>query len=108
MNNFIGREREISQLKEAVHSKKSTITIIYGRRRVGKSALIKKALEGCPVTFFEGLENQSKAHQILNFLSQLSFQTKKSFDKELPKTWREALMELLDLCREPGAVFVFD
>ncbi len=113
MSEFIGRTREIGQLRQTLNNKKSTITIIYGRRRVGKSELIRKALEGRKAIYFEGLENQSKSHQILNFSSQLSFQTKKEFVKktlgESPlKNWREAFKELLDVCQGGETVIVFD
>jgi AAA+ ATPase superfamily predicted ATPase len=38
---LVGRERELSELKEKYHSKKSELVVLYGRRRVGKSSLIR-------------------------------------------------------------------
>jgi AAA+ ATPase superfamily predicted ATPase len=108
METFIGRTREIKQLQQVISKSLSTITVVYGRRRVGKSALIRKALENRKAYFFEGLENQSKSHQILNFLSQLSFQTKKESPKILPKNWRDAFKELLGVCAKESIVIVFD
>ena len=39
---FIGRKRELDMLEEAYSSKKSELVAIYGRRRIGKSALIRQ------------------------------------------------------------------
>lgn len=42
MSNIIGREREQEILKSSMHSKKSEFIVLYGRRRVGKTFLIKE------------------------------------------------------------------
>lgn len=41
---FIGREREINILMERFTSSKAEFLIIYGRRRIGKTELIKKLI----------------------------------------------------------------
>lgn len=41
---FVGREEELAQLREAFCETRSA-TLIYGKRRVGKTTLIKKAIE---------------------------------------------------------------
>ena len=38
---FIGRKKELKALENAYHSQGSAFMPIYGRRRVGKSELIK-------------------------------------------------------------------
>ena len=38
---FVGREKELAQLHDLINGEAS-IGVIYGRRRIGKSALIKK------------------------------------------------------------------
>ena len=43
---FIGREKELKRLSDALHRPYGSVVALYGRRRVGKSALIAKALEG--------------------------------------------------------------
>ena len=42
---FVGRERELKALKDVYDKNGFGMTIIYGRRRVGKSTLIKKFRE---------------------------------------------------------------
>jgi len=41
---FIGREDQLKKLEKAIHSEKMKLALIYGRRRVGKSELVKHAL----------------------------------------------------------------
>src|SRR5574344_455192 len=42
---FVGREEELAALAQAFSSKGMEVIILYGRRRVGKTELIKEALE---------------------------------------------------------------
>lgn len=42
---FLGRKKELSDLHKEFSSKKKSAILIYGKRRIGKSSLIKKALE---------------------------------------------------------------
>ncbi len=47
---FIGRKTELKKLHSAIESDELSFTIIYGRRRVGKSELVKMALKQSEVT----------------------------------------------------------
>ena len=49
---FIGRTRELNSLKEVYNKKGFGMTIIYGRRRIGKSALIAEFLKGKKAVFY--------------------------------------------------------
>ncbi|MBQ0070986.1 MAG: AAA family ATPase [Spirochaetales bacterium] len=42
---FIGRERELQLLQEELQKDGASAILIYGRRRVGKTTLIKKAAD---------------------------------------------------------------
>lgn len=42
---FVNRKTEIERLKLALSSKKSQLIVIYGRRRCGKSALLRKIMD---------------------------------------------------------------
>ena len=105
---FIGRKEEVRLLRGIISAEKATIGVVYGRRRIGKSELIKKAFEKHRVLIFEGLENRSKQEQIDNFLFQLFYQTKKEFKSIRVKSWREAFLLLHEeLLVNPGHI-VFD
>ena len=49
---FIGRERELKSLEEIYKKNGFGMTIIYGRRRVGKSTLIREFVKGKEVIFY--------------------------------------------------------
>ena len=41
-NHFVNRESELSSLQEAFCSDRAELIVLYGRRRIGKTELIKK------------------------------------------------------------------
>ena len=49
---FIGRERELSALDGLYRSNKFEFAVIYGRRRVGKTALINKFIDDKNAIYF--------------------------------------------------------
>lgn len=57
---FIGRERELSSLCKSYNSGKFEFVVIYGRRRVGKTALINHFIDGKPAIYFVGVESNAK------------------------------------------------
>ena len=57
---FIGRERELSNLNKLYKSDKFEFAVIYGRRRVGKTALINEFIKGKPAICFTGVETNAK------------------------------------------------
>ncbi len=50
-SDFFGRTGELETLQDAYESTTAEMAIIYGRRRVGKTALIRKFCEGKPLFF---------------------------------------------------------
>lgn len=57
---FIGRERELATLNKLYASNKFEFIVIYGRRRVGKTALINQFIEGKNTIYFMGVESNAK------------------------------------------------
>ena len=57
---FIGRERELNALERMYASDKFEFAVIYGRRRVGKTALINKFLGDKKAIYFMGVESNAK------------------------------------------------
>ena len=64
---IIGRKTEIGRLKKYIASDRSEFIAVYGRRRVGKTFLIKELLEGQFTFRMTGKENARMADQLLNF-----------------------------------------
>lgn len=57
---FIGRERERKALENLYRSDKFEFAVIYGRRRVGKSALINQFIGNRKAIYFMGVESNEK------------------------------------------------
>ena len=65
---FIGREREIAEIRNKLDSEKKEAVLIYGKRRIGKSYLINEVLSfySCHSIYYECL-NASMEENIRNF-----------------------------------------
>lgn len=50
--NFLDREEEVKKVEEKYGSDKSEFVLIYGRRRIGKTELIKKFIEEKKAFYF--------------------------------------------------------
>lgn len=57
---FVGRRRELDVLDELFESEKFEFAVLYGRRRVGKTALINEFLKGKRAIYFTGVESNEK------------------------------------------------
>ncbi len=57
---FIGRERELDSLNKLYTSNKFEFAVIYGRRRVGKTALITQFIKDKTAIYFMGVESNAK------------------------------------------------
>lgn len=57
---FIGRERELKALEKLYASKQFEFAVIYGRRRVGKTALINRFIGDKSAIYFMGVESNAK------------------------------------------------
>ena len=91
---FIGRSKELAVLNGKYQSGRKEFGVIYGRRRIGKSALITKFLEGKEAILF-----QAKKDNAYGNLRSFSYALAKAIG--LPKnyvfgSWEEAFDSLLD------------
>ena len=57
---FVGREKELRDLDKMYHSDKFEFAVIYGRRRVGKTALISHFIQDKKAIYFMGVESNEK------------------------------------------------
>lgn len=57
---FIGREKELSALNRLYLSDKFEFAVIYGRRRIGKTALISEFIKDKKAIYFMGVESNEK------------------------------------------------
>lgn len=87
----IGRNSEVSLLLNALDSNRSELIAVYGRRRVGKTYLIRNVYKNNILFEFSGIHKGTLKQQLKNF--HLKFPVKdKSFKK--PTDWLEAFHQL--------------
>ena len=67
MNDIIGRREEIKILQTVMDSSKSEFVAVYGRRRVGKTFLIRTVLEDTFTFQVTGMGNVNLKQQLTNF-----------------------------------------
>jgi AAA+ ATPase superfamily predicted ATPase len=75
---FIGRQKEVEELKALLTKKTASVAVIKGRRRIGKSRLVHEFARGMTLYAFEGLAPQkgiTAQMQRNEFARQLSAQT---------------------------------
>lgn len=95
-NILIGREKEISKLQDALDSSQAELIAVYGRRRVGKTFLIKQFFEKHAALSFEqtGLHKGSLKEQLNLFSESLGKAFYQGAKMPVPKNWMEALKQL--------------
>ena len=69
---LIGRSEECRRLKQAIDDDKSHFIALYGRRRVGKTFLVKEYFEHKFTFYCTGLLKGNKKQQLANFTNALS------------------------------------
>ncbi|MEL6986261.1 MAG: ATP-binding protein [Bacteroidota bacterium] len=91
---LVGRIKERAVIEKALSSKKAELIAIYGRRRVGKTHLVREVL-GNKINFeLVGLHGGNQKEQIQNFTMLLNKKMKLPFPMEAPKNWLDAFARL--------------
>ena len=95
MNKIVGRKTEISLLNQYIASEKAEFIAIYGRRRVGKTYLIRELFSEQFAFDVSGTIGGRKDEQMFNFvqaLRHLGLET-----TTMPSQWNEAFNLLQQL-----------
>ena len=92
----IGRKEEIEKLKRAYNSDQSEFVAVYGRRRIGKTFLIRQTFKDKFTFEYTGIINVSNQEQLKEFYNSLLKQ-RLSRKSTPPKDWFEAFHLLEDL-----------
>lgn len=109
-SNVVGRNYEVNRLKSSFKSYKSELVAIFGRRRIGKTYLIRTICN--PYIKFEvtGLYNGDSASQLEVFFDELKKRSIKFNSEKPPKNWKQAfefLKTYLNGLRSKGKKVIF-
>ncbi len=104
---FIGRKKELGELNKLNNSDKFEFAVIYGRRRVGKTALINEFTKNKDTIFFTGVETNAKQN-LENFSkSIMEYNTGKIVDSTF-SSFQSALEYVFELAKDKRIVLVID
>ena len=97
MENLIGRESEIQILTDALQSNQAELIAVYGRRRVGKTYLIRQFYASQMLFEFTGMKESSLNAQLENFALTISTYLKLETEIATPNSWLQAFHTLIRL-----------
>lgn len=92
--NIAGRQEEIALLQKIAQKNESSFLAVYGRRRVGKTFLIRQVYQNDIVFECSGVIGKTTAQQLENFWRSLHEAYPQAQPILPPKTWLEAFFQL--------------
>lgn len=91
---FVNRIRELNELSAA--ARKGGLLVVFGRRRIGKSRLLRHWLEGCGGWYSQAVEGQADM-QLRQIFDDIRHQLGTQLE---PKSWTE-FFEILSMQKKP-------
>jgi len=91
---IIGREKEKVRLDKIMASRQPEFLALYGRRRVGKTFLIRQHLKDSIVFDISGSKEGSKSRQIRNFFDEYLVRTQARLETKMPDDWHDCFKYL--------------
>ncbi|MHB1452665.1 MAG: ATP-binding protein [Saccharofermentanales bacterium] len=104
---FIGREKELKNLNNLYDTDKFQFPVIYGRRRVGKTALINEFVKDKDTIYFTGIETNAKQN-LENFSRSIFSYTTESTIAPVFSSFQDALEYVFTLAETKRLVLVID
>ncbi|OMP75303.1 ATP-binding protein [[Flexibacter] sp. ATCC 35208] len=90
MKPLIGRKEEKKILEKALASDEAELIAVFGRRRVGKTFLIREFFNSKMILEFSGVHNATLKEQLGNFRNKIAEVMKQERLPEVPPGWTEA------------------
>ena len=91
---LIGRVEEAALLKSLLNKDEPEFVAVYGRRRIGKTYLVRQVYANRIVFECSGLHQKDMAQQLENFWLTLAEHNKMEKPSLPPKTWLQAFAQL--------------
>lgn len=92
LQKIIGRKEEQKTLQDCYESNKPEFVAVYGRRRIGKTFLVKQFFKEKFDFYFTGAYQASKKDQLFNF--KMTLESYSGVKRKTPQTWLEAFFQL--------------
>ena len=112
MDEFVGRDDECRILQGALESPDAELIAVLGRRRVGKTFLIRTVYKSNMLFEFSGVHDASLQDQLFNFSVALGTVTGNIRRSSVPGSWMEAFVFLEEylapIVKEKKSVIFFD
>ncbi|HEV8083694.1 MAG TPA: ATP-binding protein, partial [Chitinophagaceae bacterium] len=110
MEKLIGRAGEIKVLQEALLSDETELIAIYGRRRVGKTFLVRNVYQKHMAFEFTGVHSRGMKDLLQNFSFALKAAKGSKVDLAVPGNWNDAmhvLQNFLDPVVQKKKIVIF-
>jgi len=104
---FIGRKRELDKLNELYNKGGFQFPVIYGRRRVGKTALINEFIKDKDAIFFTGIESNARQN-LENFSRSILSYADAALEDTVFSSFQAALEYVFKLSEKKSIVLVID
>ena len=104
---FIGRDKELQYLEQLYVKGGFQFPVIYGRRRIGKTALINEFVKGKDTIFFTGLETNA-AQNLENFSQAIFVYVTGIGTAPIFRNFQEALEHVFLMSESKQLVIVID
>jgi hypothetical protein len=103
---FIGREKELKVLENQYRSGKFEFTVLYGRRRIGKTHLLKQFMVGKKAIYYMATESGEISN--LELLSKTVLQNENKGPKATFSSYEDLFDYVGDLAQKERLIFVID
>lgn len=105
---FIGRKKELELVKEILTSNKPELLVLYGRRRLGKSTLLKKSIENNKnALYFQFFEEPSLKNLFYFKKALADFYSNSVFDSIQADSWFDYFNKISTILPEKF-ILIFD
>lgn len=105
---FVGRHQELEQLNQAYQENDFQFTVIYGRRRIGKTSLINEFLKDKKSIYYVALEENAEDN-LKRFSDAISiFKNTDQGGKEKFANFEECFKEITHLAQKQRVILVID
>ncbi|MEI6285001.1 MAG: ATP-binding protein [Bacillota bacterium] len=108
MQKFVNRATELNFLNDEFTAERSSFTVVYGRRRVGKTSLLREFIRTKRAIYFLA-ESESDLENRFAFARSLNgFNEDVDFTRYATPEWEEMLLKICDYSKTGRIVLVID